>query len=817
MDMKNINILKSAVLSLAAAALFTACDYDDATEVALVELGSLQKEYIIDEDGGAIEIQVYSNGAYHIESLDNAPWVSLDRTSGNGDGVINATVTMNEEFKRMSRIVLCSDVDERKDTVSLKQEGALPAALSKENTSIIIPGAGGETVDYVNTNIPFSYMKVVKTYPHESDPDWIKDITIDDNTVMGNSHELIINTDPNTNEKTPRTASVVISYTDGWGDEVEVNLNIVQRNAKEGIGEAITFKELKDVYATGKVIEDYVVLEGIVVSNTEGGNAGENEQVSASAIDYTVSERTVYLEEPEKGLMGAMLVTKTSDDNIFKQYDKVQILLHGATADLLSEPDRINVKDITKNMVISQVAGSKGDVPLKEKHMNELTDDDLYTYVTLLDVELPVRKGALAPVNEGYTLATNANYLSKAPILLRDINADHMYILTNTVCRYRNDGTRLPYGSGKISGVIVHERHSRFDWKEDADLADVEDDVTLGNIGRYELRHQNKEDIWSQMNDSVEDSFSALLTEYRYWYPDIERQICLPTYGENGWLTHTYQEKYTHDPAKEYLQTKFSQHMWGGGTYIYLGPMGNNVNYMFGDNWGNHNGCGIIIDPAKEHFDTEHTELSSLVSYNPDGTIEWCGPYATSKDAVNNSSRGAGGINNHSTSMCGKSNVYGACYTSFASHYWWDYDTNRPHAWIINFSTEGISTDHISMQISVMNTQQSFYSPRFWRAEWSLIDSMEPKDDSQWHTIGDYTIPDVCVWGNTLISSNVQYKPIDFELPLEILGHENVYIRLRPTSDACSDGSNYSGSTLSGNSAAAHASNLEYFAIRYNK
>ena len=29
-------------------------------------------------------------------------------------------------------------------------------------------------------------------------------------------------------------------------------------------------------------------------------------------------------------------------------------------------------------MVISRTAGSASDVPVKEKHMNELTDDDIY-------------------------------------------------------------------------------------------------------------------------------------------------------------------------------------------------------------------------------------------------------------------------------------------------------------------------------------------------------------------------------------------------------------------------------------------------------
>ena len=85
------------------------------------------------------------------------------------------------------------------------------------------------------------------------------------------------------------------------------------------------------------------------------------------------------------------------------------------------------------------------------------------------------------------------------------------------------------------------------------------------------------------------------------------------------------------------------------------------------------------------------------------------------------------------------------------------------------------------MQYSVMNTQQTFYSPRYWCAEWALTDSQAPEDDSQWNLIGEYTVPDVSVWSNTLYSSIVAYKYIDFELPQEILGHPDVYIRLRPT------------------------------------
>ena len=199
-----------------------------------------------------------------------------------------------------------------------------------------------------------------------------------------------------------------------------------------------------DKYATGKPIDEYIILEGTVVSNTELGNAGENEQMTTSAIDYTGSERTVYLQNNDASL-GIMLLTATSADNVFNQFDRVQILMYGTTANLYSDPDRVNVKGITSSMVVSKVAGSKSDIPVKEKAINELTDADMYTYVTLKDVEFPVRKGAITPVNEGYAIGTGAHRLSKYPLMVRDRNADHLYMYTNTVCLYRNDGTRLPY------------------------------------------------------------------------------------------------------------------------------------------------------------------------------------------------------------------------------------------------------------------------------------------------------------------------------------------------------------------------------------
>jgi hypothetical protein len=75
-------------------------------------------------------------------------------------------------------------------------------------------------------------------------------------------------------------------------------------------------------------------------------------------------------------------------------------------------------------------------------------------------------------------------------------------------------------------------------------------------------------------------------------------------------------------------------------------------------------------------------------------------------------------------------------------------------------------------------------------------------------------VPDVGIDANTLVNQSLGFKQMDFPLPVEILGHEKVYIRLHPTSKAAGSGYDYDESTLkqSGNGNA-----ISYFAIRYNK
>ena len=79
--MKDIKtILRSCAALILAGGLAAACDYDDATDIALVELGAVDKEYVVEADGGRVDIEVYANGAYHVEQIDPVNWISFNKT-----------------------------------------------------------------------------------------------------------------------------------------------------------------------------------------------------------------------------------------------------------------------------------------------------------------------------------------------------------------------------------------------------------------------------------------------------------------------------------------------------------------------------------------------------------------------------------------------------------------------------------------------------------------------------------------------------------------------------------------------------------------
>ena len=165
----------------AVCAASAACSVDDADDLALVKLGALKKEFVVEADANTFDIDIYANSAFHIERINQADWISL--TCGeteDGKGAITAECEFNEGFKRKAGFVLCSDVDARRDTVYVKQKALVDAKIEFANSSVIVAGAGGENISPIETNIPFSEITVDIEYAKADNADWIESLEIVD-------------------------------------------------------------------------------------------------------------------------------------------------------------------------------------------------------------------------------------------------------------------------------------------------------------------------------------------------------------------------------------------------------------------------------------------------------------------------------------------------------------------------------------------------------------------------------------------------------------------------------------------------------------
>ena len=216
---KNIKY-SSLILALSSFAFVQSCDYDDAADIAKVELGAPGKEIVVNASDTTFNVPILSNAKYHYELMEGSEsWLHITGEPTETDSNLTLYCEPNNEFKRKGIIYLISDVDSRKDSVVVKQRGWKVAKLTMENTSIVADGGSGTVKVPVRTNIPFSYMTVNTEYAAEG-ATWIDKINITD--AVEESAEMEISMGANPDAEAPRAASVNFSFVDGWGDKVSL-------------------------------------------------------------------------------------------------------------------------------------------------------------------------------------------------------------------------------------------------------------------------------------------------------------------------------------------------------------------------------------------------------------------------------------------------------------------------------------------------------------------------------------------------------------------------------------------------------------------
>ena len=711
--MKKLHIRNTAlVLGLLAA---FSC-IDDAEFVEVDDLGAPVKEITLEDKAGSVAVKVYTNKQTSANFIGGCDWAEIKTSTINSDGEFVVEYQANSSFPRHAKIEFITST--RRDTCVLLQNGKLKEEFSVNKYVITSYDAQPEeiVVSIESHNKEYSYfVKYIDGY------DWIN--------VTRNAGKLTI--DPSVNESgSAREAEVHVSWSDGWGKLQQKTIVFRQAASGQALVEK-TFAEVRAAVGSESVwnVAEDVAIVGYVI-NEKNDNAGECHMEVMDKIDYDSNNTTVYFED-ESAEYGFRLICTSDEANTFTQYTKVKLLLNGCSVVKYENPERYDITEVSSGMILSAEYVGKEGMPKKVKAIKELIPTDIYTYVTLKDCELPVRKGSLTPVNEGYTRAFDANKIAKYPTLVRDAEGSSLYMYTNMTCAYRRNGQKLPYGSGNISGVIVNEEFQPF-----------------GDMGAYQIRHLSREDI-ALAQTMEEKSFSGLLTEYCFIKKEDlttanETGAMTPTYGTNGYLTQTGSTFYGVDKNR-------SNPFEAGETYkikclptndfSYLGPC---VKSEAGKTT---NGFGVVLEDGTD-YGVEFPLLST--------------------EAVNTDGKGS------------SFNTMAWASAQFGQH-----ASGMFNGWAVCFSTADINSAVLSAQVSMLNTYSG--SPTKLRVQYLVPSDPSAELDalwgSGWTDVMEFTIPNVVAWTNTLLTQCPGYKPVDIPLPAdELCGKEKVYIRLVPNS-----------------------------------
>lgn len=288
-------------------------------------------------------------------------------------------------------------------------------------------------------------------------------------------------------------------------------------------------------------------LEGIVISDRQSPNVCSNPQTGRYRFDRSENDRTAYLESTD-GAYGICLKFTSAEENVFNRGDRLLISLDGTTLVRESLPMRCyTLSGLTSDKVTVLEEGAE--IPVKNRAISQLTDADVYTWVTLQNLEIFAKDGCYTNASEGYSLLDGLNPSGSdsprwdvAPLMCTDPTGDVIFMLTNAACPWRRslDAASdmawynfLPQGAGTLSGVIVADKVAPVRW---------------GDLGRYQIRVMGEDDIRLA---SESDSFSTVLCEWT-WNTDGEKSLS-PDRGRGSLKVHRQARDFGTDYNNPYL------------------------------------------------------------------------------------------------------------------------------------------------------------------------------------------------------------------------------------------------------------------------
>ena len=265
-------------------------------------------------------------------------------------------------------------------------------------------------------------------------------------------------------------------------------------------------------------------IEGYIVSDPDSKNVVSSPQTKQFFFDRGENDRTAYIESLD-GKWGFCLKFASSEDNTPARFSKVRLSLNGATLEKKNSPECYTITGLTAANILETSTPDEFKIPVKTKTIGELTDDDIFTLVSVTNLEIMCKDGAYTNCTDGYSFKDNINPIGTAtaprwdvaPLMCYDNTGRTIYMLTNTAAPWRrfSSGRDLdfnsvvPQGSGTFRGIVV---------------ADNVAPIRFGDLGRYQLRAMTAEEI-----ALTDEPFSKTVVE---WNWNDRKTDLIPEIGE---------------------------------------------------------------------------------------------------------------------------------------------------------------------------------------------------------------------------------------------------------------------------------------------
>ncbi|MBQ7749681.1 MAG: BACON domain-containing protein [Bacteroidales bacterium] len=454
-----------------------------------------------DNEGTSLGVDTF--GEATPDTLKITPWITvkkLTKSKLDYDVAENATGEVRQAVIRVFVEDATGDVFAATQAVT---QGITDAALVLGETAGTYAGFSGEYIIPATENNVYLYSNNLSYTIPETAAEWISAVKLTD---IGLSFKLSKN-----ESGADRSATVQVSYQNGESS-VSQSYAITQK----AYPSAISFEELRAM--TPGTISSLQYIEGYIVSSAESENNCQNPQTAQFKFDITETHKTAYIESVD-GKYGFQLKFNTAEDNVTERWTRVRISVNGLTLEKETSPVTCyTLSGLTADSIIETLGVADSFlVPAKKKKISDLTDDDVFTLVSLQDVEIMCKDGCYTNCTDGYSLKQGPNPVSGtgsaprwdvAPLLMSDKNGDVIYMLTNSLTPWRRNGTFygnygwgsgsaepvVAQGSGTFRGVVVSETLVRY-----------------GEVGRYQIRAIEQSDI-----EMENPAFSKTIVEWNW-------------------------------------------------------------------------------------------------------------------------------------------------------------------------------------------------------------------------------------------------------------------------------------------------------------